>query len=112
MARGLVVEADSIGQDAQGNTVQAVVAEATQTQAVAYTTSARTALPFKNETRVINIATDGTDAFIRFGDDTVAVVDINKTPADFDHFQPANTIVSYVRRSLKTTHVALYDGTS
>ena len=109
MARGLVVEADSIGQDAQGNTVQAIVAEANQAQAVTYTTSARTALPFKNDSRVVNIATDGTDAFIKFGDDTVTASDLTN---GFDHFQPANTIVSYVRRSLKTTHVALYDGTS
>lgn len=109
MARGIVTEADSIGQDAQGNTVQAIVAEANQTQLVTYTTSARTTLPFKNDTRVVNVATDGTDAFVKFGDDTVTASDSSN---GFDHFQPANSIVSYIRRSLKTTHVALYDGSS
>ena len=107
MARGLVIEADSIGQDAQGNLVQAIVAESIAQHVVTYTTTVTTAQPFQDATRVVNVITDGTKAYIKFGDENVAC-----TANDFSHMQPANNIVSYIRRSKKTTHVALYDGTS
>ena len=107
MASGLVIETNNIGNDGQGNLVQAFLVPAVATHNVTFTTTAASGA-FAAETRVVTIGVTAA-AFIKFGTSTVVA-----TTADdgFDTWQPAATLVSYVIDPRKVTHVALYDGSS
>jgi hypothetical protein len=104
MATAIITESDTVDQK-----LQALFAKPVQAQVVTYTTNARTLLPLKDGTLSITIGTDGTKAYIAFGD---ANVSAGATTGTFDAWQAANTLVTYLRGSKNITHVALYDGQS
>ena len=113
MATADIIETDTIGQDSQGNLVQALVAESGATHVVTYTTTTRTELAFQDDTRAITIRCSAL-AYIKFGDGTVLATNTGgvRPTNGFDHVQPANSLVTYVRRDMANTHVAVYDGSS
>lgn len=104
MATAIITESDTVDQK-----LQALFAKPIQTQVVTYTSTARNSVPIKDDTRAITIGTDGTKAYIAFGDETVTA---GATTGTFHAWQAANTLVTYLRGSKDITHVALYDGST
>jgi len=105
MAVANIIESDALGPD-----VQAMIVPSAQTHAVTFTVNANNVDagngPFGEATRMVTIGVTAA-AYLKFGK-----AGVTATADDFDSWQPANTLVSYVIQRGKVDRVSVWDGST
>ena len=108
MATALVIEGGVLGNDGQGQIVQAVTVPPPATHNVTYTTSAATG-QFQRETRIVTVCSVGAACYVKFGKEGVTA---GTGGGDFDGWLPANSVIAYTIDPRHVDRVAVYDGSS